>query len=109
MVPKADPPLPSVPMRPKPRNDEFGSARVSLGSLNRPCASACQISSMQSGTGCPSPSNTLPSIRMRSPELSDVIRLLLKASFQAYWPFGVSPYLKNGPTVCDGVMPGGLL
>src|ERR1700743_2148786 len=42
---------------------------------------------------------------MRSPEVSGVTRLLLKASFQSYLPFGVSPYLKNGPTVCDGVNP----
>ncbi len=60
---------------------------------------------MQSGTGAPSPSNTRPSTRIRSPEVSGVTRLLVKASFQAYWPFGVSPYLKNGPTVCDGVNP----
>jgi len=83
----------------------FGKARVSCGSAKRPCASACQISSMQSGTGAPSPSNTRPFTQMRSPDTSGVIRLLVKASFQSYWPFGVRPYLKNGPTVCDGVRP----
>jgi len=80
-----------LPQRPKPRNAEFGKARLSLGSEKRPCASACQISSMQSGTGCPSPSNTRPSILMRSPEVSGVTRLLVKASFQSYLPFDVSP------------------
>jgi hypothetical protein len=72
-------------------NAELGSARLSCGSEKRPCASACQISSMQSGTGAPSPSNTRPSMRMRSPEVSGVTRLLVKASFQSYLPFGVRP------------------
>src|ERR1700752_1181839 len=63
---------------------------------------------MQSGMATPSPSNTLPSMRMRSPETSGVIKLLVKASFQSYRPPGVRPYLKNGPTVCDGVMPSSL-
>src|SRR6267154_5117495 len=92
-------------MRPNPLNDEFGNARLSCGSEKRPCASACQISSMQSAIGWPSPSNTRPSTRMRSPEVSGVTRLLVKASFQSYLPSGVNPYLKNGPTVCDGVTP----
>ena len=43
------------------------------------------------GTGCPSPSNTLPWTRMRSPDVSTVTRLLVKASFQSYLPFDVSP------------------
>ena len=38
-----------------------------------------------------SPSNTLPSTRMRSPDASGVTRLLLKASFQSYLPFEVRP------------------
>ena len=75
----------------EPLEDEFGSARLSCGSEKRPCASACQISSMQSGTTAPSPSNTLPSMRMRSPDASGVTRLLLKASFQSYLPFEVRP------------------
>src|SRR5258708_33948860 len=96
-------------MRPNPLNDEFGNARVSCGSEKRPCASACQISSMQSAIGAPSPSNTRPSTRMRSPDVSGVTRLLLNASFQSYLPFEVSPYAKYGPTVCDGVSPSGLV
>jgi hypothetical protein len=43
--------------------------------------SACQISSMQSTIGAPSPSYTTPSTRMRSPEVSGVTRLPVKASF----------------------------
>lgn len=35
---------------PKPLNELLGSARLSCGSENRPCASACQISSMLSAT-----------------------------------------------------------
>src|SRR3569832_189615 len=62
---------------------------------------------MASGTAAPSPSNTRPSMRTRSPETSDVSVELVKASFQAYSPVGVSPYLKNGPTVCDGVISSG--
>src|SRR4029453_7589382 len=88
-----------------PLKEEFGSARLSCGSEKRPCASACQISSMQSGTILPSPSYTFPSRRMRSPDVSAVTRLPVKASFQAYSPAGVRPYLKYGPTVCDGVIP----
>jgi hypothetical protein len=42
---------------------------------------------------------------MRSPVTSAVSVELVKASFQAYSPVGVRPYLKNGPTVCDGVIP----
>jgi hypothetical protein len=78
-------------MRPNPLNDVFVSDRLSCGSEKRPCASACQISSMQSGTTAPSPSNTCPSMRMRSPDVSGVTRLLLNASFQSYLPFGVRP------------------
>src|SRR3979490_1582564 len=66
--------------------------------LRQPAPPAGQPSSMQSGTGWPSPSNTRPSIRTRSPDVSGVTRLPVKASFQSYWPFGVRPYLKNGPT-----------
>ena len=86
-------------------NEEFGGARLSCGSEKRPCASACQISSMRIrhrlAVAVEHPALTL----MRSPETSGVTRLLLKASFQSYSPSGVSPYLKNGPTVCDGVIP----
>src|SRR4051812_31308157 len=60
---------------------------------------------MASGTVAPSPSSTRPSMRTRSPETSDVNVELVNASFQAYSPDGVMPYLKNGPTVCDGVIP----
>src|SRR5947208_13272553 len=60
---------------------------------------------MASGTATPSPSNTRPSMRTRSPETSGVSVELVNASFQAYSPVGVRPYLKNGPTVCDGVIP----
>jgi len=70
---------------------EFGSARLSCGSAKRPCASACQISSIASGTGWPSPSSTRPSTLIRSPDVSGVTRLLVKASFQSYLPFDVSP------------------
>src|SRR3569623_538429 len=62
---------------------------------------------MASGTRAPSPSNTRPSMRTRSPETSGVRVELVNASFQAYSPDGVMPYLKNGPTVCDGVIPSG--
>src|SRR4051794_12534546 len=40
----------------KPLEGSVGSARWSCGSAKRPWASACQISSMQSGTKTPSPS-----------------------------------------------------
>jgi hypothetical protein len=40
-------------------------------------------------------------MRRRSPVTSGVSVELVNASFQAYSPVGVRPYLKNGPTVCD--------
>ena len=46
---------------------------------------------MRPSIAIPQPSNTRPSIVMRSPEVSGVTRLLVKASFQSYLPFEVSP------------------
>ena len=83
MVSKEKLPSLSVPQRAKPRKLAFGSARLSCGSAKRPCASACQISSMTSGTATPSPSNTRPSMRTRSPVTSGVRVEFVNASFHA--------------------------
>ena len=47
-------------------------------------------SSMQSGTGLPSPSNTWPSMRMRSPDVRGD-QVIGEGSFQSYSPSGVRP------------------
>ena len=63
----------------------------------------------------PSPSSTQPSMRILVPVASGVTRLAPAVTFQSYRSFpcsgrhserlcGVSPYAKNGPTVCEGVI-----
>src|ERR1700733_6456023 len=91
---------PSSPVARRPKPIHPGSGCFGCGSsgwLYLPLESACQISSIASFTGAPSPSSTRKVIHTRSPLACGPATQLTQCSSV------VSSIRKYGPTVCDGV------
>ena len=85
-----------VPSRPKPVNAGGAASGVGGGLEYRPSASACQISTIESETGAPSPSSTRTRRWMCSPGVSGVASLPSRS-------VAPGPTWKKGPIVCEPV------